>query len=507
MSTGFYTSGWNDQQNFQNQYNLVPSGDMFGPASSTNNAVVRFDGTIGKKIQNSGVILDDNDDLTGVDNLTVVTKTTSPTVETDSITSSGTDIAFNSKNLTGIGNGFISSVRTNQIQPASGDNVSLFFNNLTDVITISGTTANMTNVETNALDTKTGSNITCNSRNLINLGNVNSNGFLSCQGDIFGGGDLTLATNTADTGPKIYLNNNHHADGSTNETNEIVSQFHRANTGSLHAGGRIVFDKNDDYDSLAFCTAWIDFYPVEEGVEKRALSLRNDYVVAYGTLNVYNSGSQQFEIEPVGDSSYIIDHTGILYIDGSSSIWRINGSESQQIQLSGESTNSIKFASTGNLHLQAGSGNTLVSTSVWANTSGSSANMFIASDGAMFRSTSSIKYKRDVENYDKGLNEIMLLEPKYYKAKNSPAGIPLDKKYAGLIAEDLYDVGLNEYLDFNGEGMEKDNVESIGYDRIVALLINGMKEQQTMINNLVKTVKNQKTKLKKLEVRLIDLED
>ena len=129
------------------------------------------------------------------------------------------------------------------------------------------------------------------------------------------------------------------------------------------------------------------------------------------------------------------------------------------------------------MHLQAGSGNTLISTSVYANTSGSSANMFIASDGAMFRSTSSKKYKRDIEDYDKGLDEVMQLQPKYYKAKNSPAGIPVDRKYAGLIAEDLYDLGLVEYLDFDGKGESKENVESIGYDRLCALLINGMKTQ------------------------------
>ena len=35
------------------------SGDVVGPASSTDNAVVRFNGTTGKLIQNSGVVLDD----------------------------------------------------------------------------------------------------------------------------------------------------------------------------------------------------------------------------------------------------------------------------------------------------------------------------------------------------------------------------------------------------------------------------------------------------------------
>lgn len=40
-------------------------GDTAGAASSTDNAVVRFDGTGGKTLQNSGVSIDDNDKISG----------------------------------------------------------------------------------------------------------------------------------------------------------------------------------------------------------------------------------------------------------------------------------------------------------------------------------------------------------------------------------------------------------------------------------------------------------
>jgi len=38
-------------------------GDVFGPASSTDNAITRFDGTTGKLIQNSLAILGDSGDI------------------------------------------------------------------------------------------------------------------------------------------------------------------------------------------------------------------------------------------------------------------------------------------------------------------------------------------------------------------------------------------------------------------------------------------------------------
>lgn len=43
--------------------NTSGTGNVTGPSNSTNNAVVRFDGTTGKVIQNSGVTIDDNDNI------------------------------------------------------------------------------------------------------------------------------------------------------------------------------------------------------------------------------------------------------------------------------------------------------------------------------------------------------------------------------------------------------------------------------------------------------------
>jgi hypothetical protein len=46
-------------------------GNVVGPATSTDNAVARFDGTTGKIIQNSGVIVDDTNNMTVPGNITV----------------------------------------------------------------------------------------------------------------------------------------------------------------------------------------------------------------------------------------------------------------------------------------------------------------------------------------------------------------------------------------------------------------------------------------------------
>ena len=52
----------------------VAVGDFSGPASSTDNAIVRFDGTGGKTAQTSTVLIDDNDNISGVETQTYKTE-------------------------------------------------------------------------------------------------------------------------------------------------------------------------------------------------------------------------------------------------------------------------------------------------------------------------------------------------------------------------------------------------------------------------------------------------
>lgn len=55
------------------QWNYIPEsfGDVSGPSSSTDNAIARFDGTTGKWIQNSGVIIEDDDSVHGASSIYV----------------------------------------------------------------------------------------------------------------------------------------------------------------------------------------------------------------------------------------------------------------------------------------------------------------------------------------------------------------------------------------------------------------------------------------------------
>jgi hypothetical protein len=153
----------------------------------------------------------------------------------------------------------------------------------------------------------------------------------------------------------------------------------------------------------------------------------------------------------VGQSSQFVDNAGnwIIYTGTSSEAER------------------MRIRSDGNI----------VMPQVYNNTSGVSANLFIAADGELVRATSSIKYKKDVINYDKGLDLVQQMRPVYYKGISKMDG---DKQFAGFIAEEINELGLSEFVQFNNDN----EVEGLGYGNITALLVNAIKELKAELDTL-----------------------
>jgi hypothetical protein len=119
----------------------------------------------------------------------------------------------------------------------------------------------------------------------------------------------------------------------------------------------------------------------------------------------------------------------------------------------------------------------LAALSPYNNTTGDAANMVVGSDGFLYRSTSSLKYKTDVQDATHGLAELLSLRPVTYKGKSESDG---DKVFGGLIAEEVHEAGLSEFVQYDEEG----NPDALAYGNMVSLCIKAIQEQQALIQDL-----------------------
>jgi hypothetical protein len=123
----------------------------------------------------------------------------------------------------------------------------------------------------------------------------------------------------------------------------------------------------------------------------------------------------------------------------------------------------------GNPRLYMNGSGIVYSVPTYNNATGNAANMFVGSDGTFNRSTSSLKYKRDVENVTHGLAEVLQLRPVTYKGKSESDG---DKVFGGLIAEEVDALGLTEFVQYADDGTP----DALAYGNMVSLCIKAIQE-------------------------------
>jgi hypothetical protein len=110
-------------------------------------------------------------------------------------------------------------------------------------------------------------------------------------------------------------------------------------------------------------------------------------------------------------------------------------------------------------------------------TVGSAANTYIHSDGSLQRSTSSLKYKKNIQDATHGLKEVLQIRPITYESKNE---LENGKVFGGLIAEEIHDLGLTEFVQYAQDGTP----DALAYGNMVSLLTKAIQEQQELIKQL-----------------------
>ena len=149
----------------------------------------------------------------------------------------------------------------------------------------------------------------------------------------------------------------------------------------------------------------------------------------------------------------------LYYYSGLSHIFRAAGAERMRI----DSLGSLMLNATNGYGVSGG----IYAPAIFNYTTASAANMFIESGGFFRRSTSSIKYKTDVQDATHGLADVMKLRPVTYKGINDG-----EKVFGGLIAEEVHDAGLTEFVQYADDG----SPDALAYGQMVSLLTKAIQE-------------------------------
>ena len=115
--------------------------------------------------------------------------------------------------------------------------------------------------------------------------------------------------------------------------------------------------------------------------------------------------------------------------------------------------------------------------------------MLCNSDGTMGTAASSIKYKENLRPYVDPANKILEIQPYVFDYKletqeedcSNPDG---RLNQFGMIAEHLHDAGLNHLVHYGPEG----RIDSINYTMLSVELLGVIKNQQTVLNDLITRV-------------------
>ena len=108
-------------------------------------------------------------------------------------------------------------------------------------------------------------------------------------------------------------------------------------------------------------------------------------------------------------------------------------------------------------------------------TTGSAANCFINSDGGLYRSTSSLKYKTNVQDASHGLADVLKLRAVTYSGKGD---VDIDKVFGGLIAEEVHEAGLTEFVQYAEDG----SPDALNYGNMVSVLIKAIQELKAIVD-------------------------
>ncbi len=146
------------------------------------------------------------------------------------------------------------------------------------------------------------------------------------------------------------------------------------------------------------------------------------------------------------------------------------------------------FEPSGNFIVTRTTNSGIQSIGCYQDTTGSAANVFITTGGSFVRSTSSRKYKTDIQDATHGLADVLNLRSVTYKGTgNHDNGQVL----GGLIAEEVHDAGLTEFVQYADDGTP----DALAYGHMASLFVKAIQELKTIVDAQAAEIAILKTKV------------
>ena len=155
----------------------------------------------------------------------------------------------------------------------------------------------------------------------------------------------------------------------------------------------------------------------------------------------------------------------------------------------------------------------LASGSPYNNTTGAGANVHVDSNGILYRSTSSIRFKTNIESLeDSYADAILNIEPVWYRSTAPGDEVHPDWSYYGFIAEDVakidprlvfwktHEAGQDEEGKPTFTALDEPIAEGVQYDRFVPHLLSLIKRQKEQIESQGASIAALEARLTALEV-------
>jgi hypothetical protein len=130
------------------------------------------------------------------------------------------------------------------------------------------------------------------------------------------------------------------------------------------------------------------------------------------------------------------------------------------------------------------------------NTAGAGAGtVVVGTDGNLFRSSSSARYKKDIVDARYGLSDLLKLRAVNYKGNGEQ---DTDKLLGGLIAEEVDEAGLQEFVIYD----DQQRPDALHYAQMVSLCVKSIQELKTIVDAQAALISGQATEIAELKAKV-----